>query len=156
MKQHANVLHGVQWAATPSSENGTGKTLPQSYQGGLWSRFKSWFQWENLTVAGREVKGFVITPTIAVTLCVVFLSAFLGAIGWAYTSSTKDSRETRDAVIRMETMLNERTRSFEREQDKIAREVKEEKDLALLQRQNQDRKLMQMELALRQKGVNIE
>lgn len=79
---------------------------------------KSWrdfFRWENLTVDGREVKGFVVSPQIAG----IFLVAFLGMLGWAYKSTTADSRETLKAITRMETLLEERTRTFERGQDKM-------------------------------------
>jgi len=107
-------------------------------------------------VSGREVKGFVVTPAMAVTICVVLLTTFLGALGWAYKSSTADSRETRDSVIRMETLLNERTRNFERQQDKAEADLKDERNLAKLQRDNQDKKLTQMEYALKSKGIHFE
>lgn len=103
-------------------------------------------------MAGREVKGFVVTPAIATVL----LGAMLGVLGWAYKSSTADQRETRDAVIRMETMLNERTHNFEREQDKFDADLKDERRLNQLHRENQDKKQQLMILALRAKGVNVE
>lgn len=107
-------------------------------------------------MAGREVKGFVVTPAMAVTLSVVLLTTFLGAIGWAYKSSTADSRETRDAVIRMETLLNERTRNFERQQDKAEAELKDERTLSQLHRENEDKKLRDIKSALEQKGIHVE
>jgi hypothetical protein len=149
MSQNANVLRGTQWTATPNGTE-TVNSLPEIAQGGFWPRLKSKFRWEKLTVAGREVKGFVVTPTIATIL----LSAILGVMGWAYKSSTSDQRETRDAVIRMETMLNERTHNFEREQDKMQQELKDERTLAKLQRDNQDKKLNDMEYTLKAKGVH--
>lgn len=103
-------------------------------------------------MAGREVKGFVVTPMIAG----IFLTAVLSVLGWAYTTNTKDARETRDAVIRMETMLNERTRNFEREQDKFNADLKDERRLAQLHRDNVDKKQFQIETALKAKGVNLQ
>lgn len=102
--------------------------------------------------SGRTIeKGFVISPQIAG----IFLVALLGMAGWAYKSSTADSRETRDSIIRMETMLNERTRTFEREQDKAAAELKDEIKLASMYRENENKKRTEMIYALRQKGIVI-
>lgn len=126
--------------------------MPNSYQGSLWGRFKSRFRWENLIVSGKEVKGFVVSPGIAVVL----LGALLSVVGWAYTSNTKDSRETHDAVIRMETMLNERTQRFKDEQAEFKAKLEDERTLAKLQRDNQDKQLVKMLIALKAKGINIE
>jgi len=103
-------------------------------------------------VSGKEVKGFVVSPGIAVVL----LGALLSVVGWAYTSNTKDSRETHDAVIRMETMLNERTQRFKDEQAEFKAKLEDERTLAKLQRDNQDKQLVKMLIALKAKGINIE
>lgn len=97
-------------------------------------------------MAGKVVeKGFVITPGIAAVL----LAAFLGVLGWAYKSSTADSRETRDSIIRMETMLNERTRTFNEQQAKLEAEVKEERDMGRIYREDQNRKIMELAQAVK-------
>ena len=103
-------------------------------------------------MSGKEVKGFVVSPGIAVVL----LGALLSVVGWAYTSNTKDSRETHDAVIRMETMLNERTQHFKEQQAEFKAELKDERTLSQLHRENQDKQQMKTALALKAKGINIE
>lgn len=113
-----------------------------------WQRY---FQWENLTVGNREVKGFVVSPAIAAIL----LTAFLGAVGWAYKSNTEDSRNTRDAIIRMETVLNERTTAFKEQQAKAEKALEDERTIAQLQREKQAEKYMQIVWALKQRGITV-
>lgn len=103
-------------------------------------------------MGGREVKGFVVTPTMALTL----ILAFLGAIGWAYKSNTEDSRATLKAITRMETLLDERTRNAERESGKFDAELKDERRLATLHRENETKKMDHMVEALKAKGIKVE
>lgn len=111
------------------------------------------FKWENLTVAGRNIeKGLVLTPPMVLLL----IATFLGALGYAYKSSTADSRETRDAVIRMETMLNERTRNFERQQDKMEQKLDNEVKLGEMRREQEATKRATLLATLRQKGIVID
>lgn len=107
-------------------------------------------------MGGKEVKGFVITPAIAATITGVVLSAFLGAIGWAWSSNTKDSRETRESMIRIETMLTERTARFKEEQAEMKAALQDERTLAKLQRDNQDKQQLRFEYALKAKGIRLE
>jgi len=96
-------------------------------------------------------KGFVITPGIAAVL----LAAFLAVLGWAYKSSTADSRETRDSIIRMETMLDERTRTFDAQQAKLQAEIKEERDMGQVYRERQNEKMMKITLAMQANGIKL-
>lgn len=135
----ARRLQAVEQAVEPQKP---AATHPQ-----WWHKY---FHWEPLTLEnGRTVeKGFVITPGIAA----VFLAAFLGVLGWAYKSSTADSRETRDSIIRMETMLNERTRTFNEQQAKLDAEMKEERDMGRVYRERQNEKMTELSAALKQNG----
>lgn len=141
-------IHGIP-TATPN-ENAP-KPVARN-QPTVRERLASYFQWEALTVAGREVKGFIVSPTIAAIL----LTAFLGMAGWAYKSSTADSRETLIAITEMKTMLNERTHNFEREQDKMETKLDNEVKLAQMQREADAKKKTQLLLALRAKGITID
>jgi len=103
-------------------------------------------------VNGKEVKGFVVTPAIAATVVGVMLSTVLGVMVWSYESNTRDSRDTLKAITRMETLLEERTRTFKEEQDKIeraqkdqAKEISDEKELAALQREKQNERIRDLE-----------
>ena len=96
-------------------------------------------------------KGFVITPTIAGVL----LAAFLGVLGYGYRSSTSDNRDTRDAIIRMEVTLNERTRNFDRQQDKIEADLKDERVTAQMYREDQNKKRLALVSSLKQQGIII-
>jgi hypothetical protein len=115
-----------------------------------WHRF---FKWEpNLTVANKVIeKGFVITPQIAGILLVAFLSV----LGWAYKSNTADQRETRDAIIEMKTMLNERTQTFKEQQAEIKSQMDTERRVAEIQREKQRDELRDMKVALQLKGIRV-
>lgn len=113
-----------------------------------WQRL---FKWEDLTVAGREVKGFVISPTIATML----LSALLGMAAWAYKTSTTDSRETLVAITRMETMLTERTTNFKEQQAELKHMLEEEKNVARMYREDESKKKVALLWALKQRGIDI-
>lgn len=115
--------------------------------------WKRYFKWENnLTVAGRTVeKGWVITPAIGAVIVGALLTA-----GWAtYTSGQSEQRETRDAIIRMETMLDERTKMFDRQQDKLEQELKDERAVAELKRDLHEKRVWRMEQAITQRGIKI-
>lgn len=114
-----------------------------------WQRF---FKWENLTVAGREVKGFIISPTIAAIL----LTAFLGMAGWAYKTSTADQRETLIAITEMKTMLNERTNTFKEQQATMRGELDTERRVAELQREKQRDEIRDMKAVLEQRGIRVQ
>lgn len=106
--------------------------------------------------SGRTIeKGWVVPQPLGIALIVLVSSAVIGMAGWAYRSSTADNRETRDAIIRMETMLNERTRVFDQQQAKIEAELKDERAVAQLQRERQGSLQMKMKYALKEKGIEI-
>jgi len=114
--------------------------------------WRKYFQWENLTVAGRNLeKGFVLTPTIAAVL----LAAFIGAVGWAYKSNTSDQRDTRDAIIEMKTLLNERTQTFKEQQAEIKNDLATERRVAELQREKQRDEMRDVKAAMSQKGIRL-
>jgi hypothetical protein len=120
----------------------------------LWERIKRLFPHsEVLTVGGRTIeKGWVITPGIAAVL----LASLLSILAYAYKTSTADSRETRDAIIRMETMLDERTRTFKEEQAKTDAKLENEVKLGSMYREAQAKKDIELKWALRQKGIILE
>lgn len=89
-------------------------------------------------------KGFVITPQVAGIL----LGAFLAVLGWAYKSNTADQRETRDAIIEMKTMLNERTTTFKEQQAELKGQVETERQVATLQREKQRDEIRDMKAEL--------
>lgn len=142
---------------TKSNGNGgslAAKTLQETLQ---LPRKESWwernFKWEkNLTVAGRTLeKGWVVPQQLGIALIVVIL----GVIGWAYKSSTADQRETRDSIIRMETMLNERTQTIKEQQAKFEEKLETEKRIGELQREKQNNEIRDMKAALGQKGIRV-
>lgn len=115
--------------------------------------YKRLFRWETIIMPHKTVdKGFVVTPTIAAVL----LAAFLGAVGWAYKSNTADQRETRDAIIEMKTMLNERTQTFKEQQAKIESDLATERRVAELQREKQRDEVRDMKAALQQSGIKVQ
>lgn len=102
--------------------------------------------------SGRTIeKGFVVSPQIAG----IFLVAFLGMLGWAYKSSTADSRETLIAITEMKTMLNERTQKFNENQAKLEAELKDERSIAALHREKAKEKQTELIFALKEKGIVI-
>lgn len=62
---------------------------------GSFFRFESFFPWEIFMVAGREVKGIVLTPVMALTL---FLAMF-GVTGTVYWRLSDKLQETHDLLI---------------------------------------------------------
>lgn len=90
-----------------TSPNGTTTTegLQGTFDEPFWKRY---FKWENLTVAGREVKGLVITPTMGLTLFLA-IAGVVGAMHYrtadAIHAQTQEARELRDMVIRMDQRL---------------------------------------------------
>lgn len=103
-------------------------------------------------MAGREVKGFVVTPAMAITI----LLAFLGVLGWAYKTTTSDNRDTRDAIIEMKTMLNERTTVFKEQQAELKHALQEEKNVGQMYREDQNKQAARLHAALRAKGIIVE
>lgn len=97
-------------------------------------------------------KGFVISPTLAG----IFLVAFLGILGYGYKSSTADSRETRDAVIRMETMLDERTATFKERQAEERQRLDNEISMAQIRREQESKDKNKLLAKLREKGIVID
>lgn len=71
--------------------------LPKTQQGVNW---RKWFRWENLLVAGREVKGFVVPGWAAGVL----LAAVVGAFGFMYNQN----QTQREMLIRLDERLIER------------------------------------------------
>lgn len=123
-----------------------GSTYPPPISG-----WRKYFRWENLTVAGREVKGWVVPQQLGIALIVLIL----GVIGWAYKSNTSDQRETRDAIIEMKTMLNERTQTFKEQQAEFKEQLDTERRIAELQREQQRNETHELKAALRQSGIRI-
>lgn len=97
-------------------------------------------------------KGFVITPAMSLFLAGVFISV----LAYGYKSAQSDSRETRDAVIRMETMLNERTTTFKERQAEMQTKLDNEIKLAEIRRERETDKNSKLMAALRQKGVIVD
>lgn len=130
--------------------NGHAEAPPDPPETSWWSKN---FKWESLTMpSGRTIeKGFVVSPQIAG----IFLVAFLGMVGWAYKSSTADSRETLIAITEMKTMLNERTRVFNEQQTKLESELKDERSIAALHREKAKEKQSELIYALKEKGIVI-
>lgn len=149
MDDSVNARYVENARARTSSDNGRAPISLHVPQLSIWQRY---FKWENLTVGGREVKGFVVSPTIAAIL----LSAFLGMAGWAYKSSTADQRETLIAITEMKTMLNERTNAFRDQQASMRSEFDSERRVAELQREKQRDEIRDMKAALQQHGVKFQ
>ena len=144
-------VHTRSLRAADRVKNGNG-SLQQTLDVPQTSWWHNYFKWETLTVAGRTVeKGFVISPAIAGIL----LASLLGMAGWAYKSSTADGRETRDSIIRMETLLNERTQTIKEQQAKFEQKLDSEKRIAELQREIQRDELRNIQTALSRKGIQI-
>lgn len=105
--QTAKVLHGKDWAAT---NNGRGSTvaLPKTLLPSRW--WERWFTLENLTVAGREVKGFVVPGWAAG----VILASMIGAFGFMYSQN----QTQKEMLIRLDERLIERNdRDRERKEE---------------------------------------
>lgn len=126
--------------------NGEPRVVFESPQPPWWHKY---FTWErNLIVAGRSVeKGWVVPQPLGVALIVLML----GVVGWAYTSNTKDARDTRESIIRMETMLNERTQTFKEQQAELRQQFDTERRVAELQREKQRDEIRDMRASLPQK-----
>jgi hypothetical protein len=141
MTPHEKVLHGKTWTATRNGHK-TAQSMQENAQAPPWYRRHLFPKGERLTVGGRTVeRGWIVTPGIAGVL----LAAFLSALGYGYTSNRTDSRETRDAIIRMEAVLNERTTTFKNQQDEMQRKLDDEVKLAQLQRENQNEKIRELQ-----------
>lgn len=90
----------------PTSPNGS-KHDPKSLQLPLptWrERIVGAFQWENLIVSGREVKGFVVSPAIAG----IILAFMLGLAATIYWRVTDQIQGQRDLIIELKTSLKEK------------------------------------------------
>jgi hypothetical protein len=112
------------------------------------SGWRKWFTWETLTVAGRTVeKGWVVPQPLGIALIVVML----GGIGWAYRSSTEDSKATLKAMTRIETLLDERTTTFKEQQAQLRSELETERRVAELQREKQRDEIRDLKASLPQK-----
>lgn len=102
--------------------------------------------------SGKTIeKGWVVPQPLGIALIVLVL----GAIGWAYRGSTADNRETRDSIIRMETMLNERTRVFNEQQAKLEKKLEDEVKLASMYREDDAKEKIELRLSLKQRGIVI-
>jgi hypothetical protein len=91
--------------------NGANIILPEILlppAGSWWERFKGAFKWENLTVAGRDVKGIVVTPAMGLTI-VLALGGLLGAgyrsLQGDIAEQRREARESRDLMIEVRTQL---------------------------------------------------
>lgn len=105
--QTAKVLHGKDWTAT---NNGRGSTitLPKKLLPSWWERWLP--HGESLTVAGREVKGFVVPGWAAG----VILASIIGAFGFMYSQN----QTQKEMLIRLDERLIERNdRDRERKEE---------------------------------------
>lgn len=135
---------------SPSNGRDTATNMHDTLLPSGWRRI---FHWETLIVSGRTVeKGFVVTPVIAGVL----LAAFIGAVGWAYKSNTADQRQTLISLTRIETMLDERTKSFDKEQAKLESQLETEHSVAEMQREKQRDEMRNMKAAIQQRGIKIQ
>lgn len=136
---HARALRAAERVGTRIET----PTLSQPW----WHKY---FRWEkNLTLAnGRTIeKGWVVPQPLGVALII----AIIGGVGWTYSSSTTERRETRDAIIRMETMLNERTQSFREQQAELKQRMETEHRVAELQREKQNEEMRDLKASIPQR-----
>lgn len=95
--------------------------------------WRDYFKWENLTVAGREIKGFVVSPFLAglITTAIGVLLAAVITIGvtvyWRISdrvdkqseATSREMREQHDLMIRLDQKLtdkNERDNEYKSKQ----------------------------------------
>lgn len=96
-------------AAERVGPNGNTGELPDEPQPKWWRKY---FKWENLTVAGREVKGWVVPQQLGIALIVLIIS---GAVGMYWRMDSKieaatkaaevTAKENRDLLIRLDQRL---------------------------------------------------
>lgn len=96
------------------------------------------FTWENLVVAGREVKGLVITPTMGLTLFLA-IAGTVGAMHYrtadALTVQSQEMRQIRDMTIEMKARLDERTNHQKEAESKREREQRDSEEIAKVWRE---------------------
>lgn len=98
MSAQAQTVHNFPRAEPREDVN----PLPQV---SLPQRIKSLFTWEDLVVAGRAVKGFVVSPGIAA----VVLAFILGLGGTIYWRLSDQIQNQRDLIVEMRTTLREKS-----------------------------------------------
>lgn len=100
-------------------------------------------------MAGKVIeKGWVVPPALGVALIVVMLTS-VGALYWRMSDRVEDAnrsiRDQRDAIIRMETMLNERTSAAEKIELKRSQEEKQNQDENRIWRETMKDRMVKLE-----------
>jgi hypothetical protein len=123
--QVAKVLHGEKWAATQNG-HGSEVALPQLLPSSLWSKVRSLFKWEDLIVAGREVKGIVLTPTMTLTL-VLAIASGCGMVYWRMSDRMdayqKSNDSNHDLLIRLDQRLLDQKEQQKKEDEDLAKRL---------------------------------
>lgn len=98
-------IHGIPTTAQENEHKAVARNQPFSFS----ERLASYFQWENLTVAGREVKGFVVHPIIA--------TAILGAmITFGFTQRSELNWQ-HDQLVILATQKEDAEKAAKQEHD---------------------------------------
>ena len=112
----------------------------------LWERL---FKGERLTVAGRDVKGFVVSPFAAgliTTVVGVLLAASITITITLYSSMTNQISQQREMLIEMKTRLEERTTAAEKIETRRVIEEKQERDLNQVWRETMSQRMSKLEV----------
>lgn len=93
----------------------------------FWERIKRSFPTlEDLLVAGREVKGLVVTPTMGLTI-VLAIATMMGGLYWRTSDqiAAKDSayQEQRDMLVEIRTELRLKKESDERDRQRLEHQI---------------------------------
>jgi hypothetical protein len=114
-----------------------------------WERL---FTWEKLSVAGKEVKGLVVTPTMGLTIFLA-LGTVIGGMYYRTTGAieqqSQEMRDIRDMTIEMKTRLDERTSAQKEAESERKREQRAEQDEARIWRETMGRRMDKVELVRR-------
>jgi len=123
--QAAKVLHGKDWAATRNGRDSE-VVLPYPLQKSLWSKVRSLFKWEDLIVAGREVKGIVLTPTMTLTL-VLAIASGCGVVYWRMSDRMdayqKSNDSNHDLLIRLDQRLLDQKEQQKKDDEELSKRL---------------------------------
>lgn len=112
----------------------------------LWERL---FKGEELIVAGREVRGFVVSPFAAgliTTVVGVLLAASITITITLYSSMSTQIGFQRDMLIEMKTRLEEKTTAAEKLEMRRAVEEKQDRDLNQVWRETMSQRMSKLEV----------
>jgi hypothetical protein len=113
-----------------------------------WWSLDRWLNWETLTVAGREVKGFVVSPFAAglvTTIIGVLLAASITVTVGLYSSMSTQIQDQRDMLIEMKTRLEERTNAAKEVESKRDREQHDAEETAKVFREKMGERMYALE-----------